>query len=458
MAEWRGVPNEALKQAMGHGGQAGTIACLDAPRGLELGVDLKSFTIGDRFKGIKLLPPGLHFLHYQQAQDVSRGVFVQLGTAAGSSTAGAEAVGELDAAPRVAGFRWDPREEDFGALGDEDLARLTQAVLNLELDSHLGPFDTEHWGTWTALTRCVDLEVLQRVGVPLNSVIIDAPQGKVSTSPMLQHNSQVSYCAPTFTTLPNLVDLSRRTRQNPGGSERDSLAERMQQLPGMHFLVDDQGHRLSPAKVTELQMDPSNLVLKLIKVDYAGHQELFVGELQLAFVIFLYLASLPALEFWKQAVHLVASCSALRASHPELMRLVVQTVTSQFFLLPKDLFQDDLLQDNFLVEALATLVDLADLGPDSVLLGPLRDLRKVLRDRYGKGLLARLDSFNEETENAFTFSSIDKREAEIDNSVHFQEVTGALAEDDDEENHEPEQGQRGRESSSPARMAWMLGP
>ncbi|CAG8484666.1 12093_t:CDS:2 [Dentiscutata erythropus] len=37
---------------------------LDAPEGLEFGIDYNSWQIGPRFKGVKLIPPGLHFVYY----------------------------------------------------------------------------------------------------------------------------------------------------------------------------------------------------------------------------------------------------------------------------------------------------------------------------------------------------------------------------------------------------------
>jgi A1 cistron-splicing factor AAR2 len=36
----------------------------DVPRGTEVGIDLQAWNTGDRFLGIKLIPPGIHFLYY----------------------------------------------------------------------------------------------------------------------------------------------------------------------------------------------------------------------------------------------------------------------------------------------------------------------------------------------------------------------------------------------------------
>ena len=42
---------------------------LDAPRALEFGVDFHTWDIGPKFKGLKMLPPGLHFIYYRFAPE-----------------------------------------------------------------------------------------------------------------------------------------------------------------------------------------------------------------------------------------------------------------------------------------------------------------------------------------------------------------------------------------------------
>lgn len=37
---------------------------LDAPPNLEFGIDYNAWGIGPLFKGVKLIPPGLHFIYF----------------------------------------------------------------------------------------------------------------------------------------------------------------------------------------------------------------------------------------------------------------------------------------------------------------------------------------------------------------------------------------------------------
>lgn len=48
-----------------------TLLLLDLPPKSFVGIDLASFTSNDRFQGIKLIPPGLHFVYYSAQGDMS---------------------------------------------------------------------------------------------------------------------------------------------------------------------------------------------------------------------------------------------------------------------------------------------------------------------------------------------------------------------------------------------------
>ena len=43
----------------------GIVVLLDVPIGTECGIDRASGTIGPKFRGFKMIPPGVHFVHYR---------------------------------------------------------------------------------------------------------------------------------------------------------------------------------------------------------------------------------------------------------------------------------------------------------------------------------------------------------------------------------------------------------
>lgn len=42
----------------------GTLVFLGVPEGTEFGIDMKSWNTAGDFRGIKMIPPGIHFIHY----------------------------------------------------------------------------------------------------------------------------------------------------------------------------------------------------------------------------------------------------------------------------------------------------------------------------------------------------------------------------------------------------------
>ena len=37
---------------------------LDSPVGMEFGIDYQAWDTGERFRGVKMIPPGLHFVYW----------------------------------------------------------------------------------------------------------------------------------------------------------------------------------------------------------------------------------------------------------------------------------------------------------------------------------------------------------------------------------------------------------
>ena len=56
------MDQEAAKQLFFEGA---VLVLLDVPEGTEFGIDYTSWHVGPRFKGIKMIPPGFHFVFYR---------------------------------------------------------------------------------------------------------------------------------------------------------------------------------------------------------------------------------------------------------------------------------------------------------------------------------------------------------------------------------------------------------
>lgn len=130
------------------------LVLLGVPQGTELGIDCKSWRVGPRFKGVKMIPPGLHFLHYCPAYPPSQGG--EVGPKTGLF---------LTLKPReILLASWNPQEEDldFSASQDEEEVSRTRANLR-DLDPFLGPYPYEVMRKWVSLTDRLSQELVDNL-------------------------------------------------------------------------------------------------------------------------------------------------------------------------------------------------------------------------------------------------------------------------------------------------------
>ncbi len=59
---WRLMDQEVARQLFAEGA---VLVLLDVPEGTEFGIDYNSWHVGPKFKGIKMIPPGFHFIFYR---------------------------------------------------------------------------------------------------------------------------------------------------------------------------------------------------------------------------------------------------------------------------------------------------------------------------------------------------------------------------------------------------------
>ena len=109
----------------------GTVLMLDAPSGLQCGVDWMEWEVGPLFAGVKLLPMGVHY------------VFTRRTEAPGSPAQGWWLYVPSSGEGALLSLRWDTAGEEFVALPPDDRERLAAAVNRMEFDSRLGAYSQQ---------------------------------------------------------------------------------------------------------------------------------------------------------------------------------------------------------------------------------------------------------------------------------------------------------------------------
>lgn len=108
---------------------------LNVPEGTEFGVDLKSWNVDEKFRGVKMIPKGIHYIYYSavnnyQETSFRSGFFCNFHQ------------GEFIVK------KWDKQTEDISLeeIGENEVVQLKENIV--ALDSFLGPYPYEIWEKW----------------------------------------------------------------------------------------------------------------------------------------------------------------------------------------------------------------------------------------------------------------------------------------------------------------------
>ncbi|KAK3068908.1 hypothetical protein LTR53_013172 [Teratosphaeriaceae sp. CCFEE 6253] len=275
---------------------------LDLPKEALAGIDLLAFTVTPRFRGVKALPPGLHF------------AFV------GASTAFSERHGIWFDVPRgVPGdappliiTKWDASSETLVAVTDEAEQLKWRANLGSIWREGLTPYrqttagkgdadEQEELVDWAKLTSHIASPLLSRItGGDTNHWTLSSGSSAardLEDIPGLTHESISA--DKTLNFLP--IDLKQTWRPGATGRERTEAAQ-----DRSWALNDVIAHHCSDSNMLEI-----------------------LGELQFAFLMLLTLNNFSCLEQWKRLLTLLLTSRAAATARPELFVHALSTLTLQ---------------------------------------------------------------------------------------------------------------------------------
>lgn len=217
--------------------EGATLVLLGVPQGTELGIDCKSWQVGPRFKGVKMIPPGLHFLHYCSVNPPSCGG--EVGPKTGLF---------LTLKPReILLANWDPKEEDLDFSASENEEEVSRIRANLrDLDPHLGPYPYEVMRKWVSLTDRLSEEVAKSLQ-PLSGRV--CAYSDVIPELQLTHTKDRAEQPRNDTACQSMkegLDRLPRMKQREGTELRFSVIPKKTYPPGA-----------TPAEITQCSLDLS---------------------------------------------------------------------------------------------------------------------------------------------------------------------------------------------------------
>jgi A1 cistron-splicing factor AAR2 len=326
---------------------------LDLPAGSEFGVDYNSWQVGTQFRGVKMIPPGIHFIYY---------------SAVGSDGQVAPRTGFIHdfKQQEVLIKVWDPSTEDVKS--DPTTPELQQSIESnkQELDQYLGVYPYDSYKKWVSLTDHITPQLLVHL-VPLNGKIYAATPLQSESSTTESRRAAVNNAA----SVTPVTLRPHHSFSQPTDIDDDPRLPHMDPIPGSQIRFTtvpwNDCTSKSPSDITAHGMDRSTtlgMVIELYSADIGAENGL-LGELQFAFVCFIIGQVYEAFEAWKRLVHLLCSCVNAISVRPSLYMQLLAVLHRHIAEIPEDFFVDIITRDNFLTSALRSLFENIDAAGDS---------------------------------------------------------------------------------------------
>nr|CAG4647292.1 EOG090X0AVR [Megafenestra aurita] len=276
---------------------------LDVPLGTELGMDLNTWKTGEKFKGIKMIPPGIHYIYYSSID--KHGCV----------------------APRAGFFynfqkkdivvlKWNAETEEILDLCT-DSEKETYRTNIYNLDPNLGPYQYETWKKWLSLSSKVSLDILNRVCPTLKKISADS-----------------------------VLAVPEATSQQVS----PSTALNFTHIPSKSYPQDS-----SPSTITKYSIDTSYTLGQMLSSWEKPVQ--LLGELQISFLCFLVGQVYQAFEQWKNLLRVFCFADEIILKESSVYMELIGDLYFQIKEVPSDMFVDIVSCENFLTQSLRVLFE-----------------------------------------------------------------------------------------------------
>jgi len=310
--------------------RGGVLYITDPPPTLDFGIDCMHYETGSKFRGVSMVPKGIHFVYHSTGMGSRQGFFLYF---------------EKDA---IVVKSWDTRNEDISAqllLPDAALQALIQSINYGQEDQFLGPYPLQQHSSWLNLSNFMTASTLQRAGVEFHTPIYPGDAEDIPAELLSEQNQQaVTSYFPDQARIAQFCDiklLEKTMRSNIMSSQTLDSSAKALELSQMH-------------------LDNSSLLENVVSQYFSGSWEELLAEMQLSFMLFMLIFSFPALQQWKVLVNLVCKSERVLVSQPNFTSCFIRLFYEQLQYSPDDFFETEISSDNFLKPALSNLFEALD--------------------------------------------------------------------------------------------------
>ncbi|XP_055315321.1 protein AAR2 homolog [Sitodiplosis mosellana] len=282
------------------------------PVGTEFGVDLSTNKVDEMFRGVKMIPPGTHFVY-----TAAEGIY--------GDTAARVGFVHYFKKQEIVIREWDQNTEELrhrsSANIERDKARIRENLA--DLDKFLAPYDFQQLKKWQQLSNEITEEVIARTEPECSGVIrssaefqscsdADRPKGQ---SP-LTRPAKIRPNQTEDELLPNLKVVQ-------------GTAPRFTKIPALY------PNSASPAEISESHLD----AIRAIETYFSAFLDPFeaIREIQMSFILFLCGCSVDALAHWRKILGLLAKSDSAVSKFNCFYRRYLEILKIQLPELPEEL-------------------------------------------------------------------------------------------------------------------------
>jgi A1 cistron-splicing factor AAR2 len=311
---------------------SGVLLLLNCPKLMEFGIDNSSWTIGDKFMGIKHIPYGPHFIHYSTKDEnyqFKQGFFIN-----------------VEDNDKIHIRKWNNEVADFITLKEEEFKNFSVGINNLDFDAYLGNYPIDQISNWKDMTKFINKKVIERLE-PIHKKYIT--------------NSKE-------------YETNKNEEEIKGNIYFTNIPLKKSYL----------GSKLSPEELTEINLDKSAIFEELILKEYNREGSIILGEFQYAFVTFLLCEIYESFEQWRKIFILICSCKKNVMHRESFYCDFIEVIYHIFRNFPKDFFTDQITCDSFINKLLNDFIYTCEVSLDvnSSLITRIKFFKKFLNEYF----------------------------------------------------------------------------
>lgn len=277
------------------------ILITNVPQGSEFGIDLSSYKTAENFRGVKMIPPGVHFI-YTACQ--------------GPYGDSAPRVGYLHyfKSKEIQLFTWNEEKEHLVKLkaSEEEIQRFRENIK--DLDKFLAPYDYSELSEWTALVDTVSEDTVNRCnpecGIVQTSIELEScpdserPKGRPFSKKLIsgKEDEMLPNLKPIPGTAPKYIDVPPKIPPQSSASE-----------------------------ISKHSLDCE------VCVDQIMNSGKLIEEIQLSFALFLTGHSVESLAFWRHCLNRLSGSQSSIDKYKDFYLKYLEVLFYQLPSLPEEL-------------------------------------------------------------------------------------------------------------------------